>query len=385
MKKLTTAMLALLLFAPVTIAQWLTVPVTTNTTYDTHPDVSSGRIVWRGWSGDSHDIFIRERDGTITNLTQTPAYHEDRPRIADTRVVWRGPGGLQLLDEEGIGPIPGGGSPYNVWDIGGTVVVWEGFDGGADSEIFLYDALAGVTTQLTVNGVEDRSPTTDGRTVVWWAGQGDANDEVMMYRDGSIRQVSPEGTTYHNGGGRDPAVSGNRIVYVGGRDGLPDGILLYDITSSNTTALSSENETQIYPTIDGDLVTWTAVRSGAYDIVVYDLTSGEAVRITDTAEEDRWSRISGTDLVWRAFDGVDYEVYSAAKLDLFMSMQLPTISWTELGTNWCYTVESCSSLVDAAWQPCVPTNQWPISTNTWSVPLQSASRVFFRVKATSYE
>lgn len=43
-----------------------------------------------------------------------------------------------------------------------------------------------------------------------------------------------------------------------------------------------------------------------------------------------------------------------------------SLSWTDLGPNFVYTVEFCDSLAEGNWFPCEPTNQWPMDATSWT-------------------
>ncbi len=42
-----------------------------------------------------------------------------------------------------------------------------------------------------------------------------------------------------------------------------------------------------------------------------------------------------------------------------------SLSWSDLGSNFVYTVEYCDSLTEASWSPCSPVEQWPTAASTW--------------------
>jgi hypothetical protein len=57
------------------------------------------------------------------------------------------------------------------------------------------------------------------------------------------------------------------------------------------------------------------------------------------------------------------------------------LSWPS-SSGGSYTVESCTSLVLQLWSPVLPTNQWPISSTTWTNAFTPGERTrFFRVIA----
>ena len=291
-------------------ASWTIQQITDNNTFDSDPSISGSSIVWRGWSGSYYNIF-RYDAGTTVNLTNYPA-HEDSPDINGTRVVWYRSWEIYCYDGVTVQRITNNTTYDQTPAVSDSKVVWVGNDGGGDTEIFLRDLSAGTTTQLTVNGVDDRKPRISGDKVVWWQGLGGPNDQVMLYDGTSTYQITPIGSTFHNGGGRSPDISGDYVVYVGNDGGNDDDIFLYDISTGLTTQLTNTTYTEITPRISGSGVVWTGVTPGSdYEIFYHDLLTDETWQLTDNdGLEQRWPQISGTHIAWRGFDGVDYEIYS---------------------------------------------------------------------------
>jgi hypothetical protein len=84
----------------------------------------------------------------------------------------------------------------------------------------------------------------------------------------------------------------------------------------------------------------------------------------------------------------DFTFYVPTAADLVIaSLAFPktnqvAMSWASLGAPYQYTVEWSTNLTSAAWSPVSPTNQWPISTNTWLGPISAgAPSAFYRVRA----
>ncbi|MCY2950601.1 MAG: hypothetical protein NTU53_01330 [Planctomycetota bacterium] len=113
--------------------------------------------------------------------------------------------------------------------------MWSADAGGNNREIFLYDLNTNNTKQLTINGIDDRDPRISGQNLVWWQGDGGPEDQVMLYDGATTRQITPVGSTFHNGGGRSPDVSGDKLVYVGNDGGNADHLILYDIATGTTS------------------------------------------------------------------------------------------------------------------------------------------------------
>ena len=309
---------------PVLAGPWPVQQVTNNTTYDSCPSVSGDTVVWRGWGGSSDDIF--RAAGLTTNISATPALSESNPSIAGDVLVWEDIQYIYIRDGSGTRQIGNSNSPtqraYPHTD--GKSVVWAGWDGGLDREIFLYDIASETTTQLTVNGDEDRYPRVDGGRVAWE--QSAAQNftgivpRVMLY-DGAVRQITPEAENWSLHMSRDPDISGNRIVY-GERVGtwdtvnqilhVDETIFVHDILTDTRFTVGVDDEWAHWPRISGDLVVWSSYMTpNQPDLYGVHLDSGDIMRITDNDYDERHVEVDGHTIVWRGFDGIDYEIYSA--------------------------------------------------------------------------
>ena len=56
------------------------------------------------------------------------------------------------------------------------------------------------------------------------------------------------------------------------------------------------------------------------------------------------------------------------------------LTWTDVGTNYVYTLEASPSLVNANWSP-LAGGPWPSRTNQWVVPALTEASRYYRVKA----
>lgn len=67
-------------------------------------------------------------------------------------------------------------------------------------------------------------------------------------------------------------------------------------------------------------------------------------------------------------------------IDVSANGETLAFTWTDLGTNYVYTLEGISSLSNTNWTR-VAGGPWPSNTNQWTVPLPTVSNRFYRVKA----
>lgn len=94
-----------------------------------------------------------------------------------------------------------------------------------------------------------------------------------------------------------PAIDGDRIVWVDGRDGGAD-IYLYDIVGATETRITNGTAVALWPDISGNRIVWQDNRSGAPDIWLYDTATGNETRITDAPGGQVVPAIDGDTVVW---------------------------------------------------------------------------------------
>ena len=107
-----------------------------------------------------------------------------------------------------------------------------------------------------------------------------------------------------------PVVSGSRIVWCDQR-GVDEGeehidtandIYVYDFATGVETAICTEGNDQVYPSIDGDRIVWRDDRSGQWEIWMHDLSTGITGKVADAPTGYHWEAlgpdISGEIIVW---------------------------------------------------------------------------------------
>ncbi len=57
-----------------------------------------------------------------------------------------------------------------------------------------------------------------------------------------------------------------------------------------------------------------------------------------------------------------------------------SLGWSDLGTNFVYTVEYCDSVAEGNWSPCPPVEQWPTSATSWTdTSVTGSGTRFYRI------
>jgi len=202
---------------------------------------------------------------------------------------------------------------YEAVHVSGDVVVWAapgGSDGGADSEIFLYDLSTGQGRQLTENDGDDLTPAVAGSKIVW-AGD-DGNDlEIFLYdlTTDTLAQLTDNDYPDVN-----PRVSASHVAWLGMPIGSDSEVFLYDIAAGGPAVNISDNTfADRAPELDGGNVVW----AGGDDVNFLEIYLHRAgigtERLTFDAQPDERPQISGNNVVWQhrdgAADGADHEIY----------------------------------------------------------------------------
>ena len=142
-------------------------------------------------------------------------------------------------------------------------MVWAGFEGGSDYEIFLYDGNS--TTQLTNNSYNDYIQDIYESKVVWVGKLGSdvSSNEIFFYDGNSTIQLT-------NNSYRDweAQVYGSNVVW-SGYDGNDWEIFLYD--GNSTTQLTNNSYTDSGPQVYESNVVWTGGEGASGgEIFLYD-------------------------------------------------------------------------------------------------------------------
>ncbi len=245
-----------------------------------NPCIDGSTVVFQGGKpGAYDDIFMYElNNGLLTQITYNTSAgdaNDWNPRIQADRVVWQktmvgssAKPGIYLYDV-GIGTsgmILSGGT-YRDPDIWGDyVVAVKGVVAGGkvSSQVMLYNIATGETKALTDSSKDNENPRIDNGRIVW--SQGDAWSQ----------------------GAPNP--------------GLTYQIILYDIASGTTTALTNNVAGNLRPAIEGDLVAWETSQPSS--IVVRDLTTDTNVVLAQQGDSVHSADVDGTTVVWYGTKGL---------------------------------------------------------------------------------
>ncbi|MBI2896364.1 MAG: hypothetical protein HYY06_22595 [Deltaproteobacteria bacterium] len=183
-------------------------------------------------------------------------------------------------------------SPGDAWldvardvDVDGTTIVWyDEREGSGQQDVFSYDLMTGVETQLTMYSccVGMTRISDDRVAFVGWA-DGPYGTHVLDLPDGEPRRVWADGHEQFH-----PAIQGDRVVftYQGDRPEYELDIHGVDLATDDHFIVTDHDGDQCWPDVYGDLVVWEDVRADSkqdclggqrqnIDIYAKDLSTGD--------------------------------------------------------------------------------------------------------------
>lgn len=179
----------------------------------------------------------------------------------------------------------------------------EGYAKEQALSIYVYDA----KLQRIVKETANYNPAISGNKIVWVDSRNGSND-VYLYdlSTNTERRITSLASNYRY----DSDISEDKIVWYEYRDGIYD-IYLYDLSTSTERRITDGQGSAFNPAISGENMVWVDSRTGSYDVYLYDLTTNTGRRITtSTASQYAWyPAISGNKIVWFQTDSGGSDIY----------------------------------------------------------------------------
>ncbi len=249
-----------------------------------------------GRTGANDDIFSYEvNNGLLTQITYKSALGDSNdwnPRVHGGRIVWEkdmigasaAPG--IFLREMGMGSstmILAGGV-YRNPDIWGDYVVCVKSvlaGGKVSSQIILHNLATNETTAITDSSRDNEHPRIADGKIVWASGdawtEGSPNPwmtyQIMLY---DIASGTTTALTNNVAGNVSPAIEGDLVAW---KTTVPASIMVYDIPTDTVAQLASQGDSVGAPDIDGATVVWFGAK-GLYTAV----SPENATRFPDVPE-----------------------------------------------------------------------------------------------------
>ena len=272
-----------------------------------HPDVDGNMIVWeRSLLRGPKDIYSMTTSGSdIRSLTNDNASQE-RPSISGDYVVWQdnrsGDWDIYLysFSENTTSRLTNDTADQWLPVIHGNYAVWyDNREGSTD--IVLYDIGAGEEKALIDcnpalgTDVTRFKPTLSDEYVAWE----ETGAGILLYEiaTGTSRAVSPSSMPQSW-----PSIAGDVIAWEDYRWGAAweSAIYLHSIGTGEELQLTTQSSEQVSPALTESLVAWEDKRDGLWSIYMYDLSDGvEEMSVPTTGGEQLYPAASGNTIVWQ--------------------------------------------------------------------------------------
>lgn len=190
-------------------------------------------------------------------------------------------------------------------DLGGTVnldeVVVKVVDDGHDREIYYSDGENEV--RVTNNEYDDLLPVYDDGLIAWQGMVDNRMWQIFVYDLGT--KVTTQ-LTFASYPSEYPKTSGGRVVWEMPK-GVGSDIFLFD--GLDVVRLTSSDEIDELPEIDGEDVIWRKYDGEDMEIMAYDVSSGVKSQLTNDGVDNLEAKVFNGEVFYVQFDGNDNEVY----------------------------------------------------------------------------
>ncbi len=305
------------------------------------------------------DLPVFGVDWVVTQLTDND-YGDVRPVVSGSNVGWvGGPDALEpgprdrkiyLYDGNTVVPISHPDYATGYPQISASQVVWEGYDGGGDLEVFRYDFATRTREQITQNSIHDyyayASEQGSESYVAWLGDTGAASDVYEYHPSGGITRITDD--SKYDCGAR---IDGSKVVWRGGGEANwqtnhAREAYLYDADTETTYQLTENSYFDGQSDISGASVVWEGggASYNVREIFLYDhdvfLDFGPGadpedatIQLTDNDHYDGDVQICGSHVVWVGGNRLDSDE-PTGELEIYLcDLDDPNAGITRLTDN----------------------------------------------------
>ncbi|MBN2101067.1 hypothetical protein JW710_04235 [Candidatus Dojkabacteria bacterium] len=199
----------------------------------------------------------------------------------------------------------------------GDYVVWtDSMAGaGADDDIYYLDistwTIHNISNEYGLDTAfvgDQRWPSIYNGVIVWMDDANASSNFEIWTLD--LNDVTPTPAMISDGNPVSqkmfPHVSANHVVWM--QSFTSFDIMLYDLTTTVSTNITSDTTQQLYPKVDGNYVVWQENLVSS-DIILYNITTSTETPIVATPNNESWPYINGNSLAWTENDGTSDNIY----------------------------------------------------------------------------
>jgi hypothetical protein len=233
------------------------IQITDNDYLDYSPQIDGTLITWFGKNGEDYEIFLFDIVSGITTQITANNYYDGSPKIHEGQITWVGevdPYDTEVyfydIETEIITRIT-----YNDGDdinpqIHGGLITWMGRDSTHPLfwKVYFYDVNTKIITQIPGTS-EDKYPQIHNGVITWFGWDG--SDHNIFYYD-TITSVSTQITTY---GGTYPHIHDGVIAW-NPFDGSDAEICIYNTITQETIQITDNDFFDNHPQIHNGKLTW---------------------------------------------------------------------------------------------------------------------------------
>ncbi|MDB4968395.1 MAG: domain containing protein [Myxococcales bacterium] len=276
------------------------------------PAISGSGVVWTNFDGVQFDIYYQDVASGAAPQNLTPGspdneFLEDIDRgfvvFTHTGGMTNSPGDVKLLDTSTgkLTNVANGSADVHFAHpaISGNYIVFERITGTSKFDIDIYDRTAGGLPSVTDDDAMQLHPRVSGDNVVYedYARNPSGTPDVYGF------SVMAQSRFLIAQNAKWPDVDGDNVVYIASDATGGDQLFLYDLVSGTSRALTSARGPKATPRISGTRVIWTDGRNGVdNDLYTCDLATGVESLLVGGAGNQATGDISGNRVVYSSTD-----------------------------------------------------------------------------------
>jgi beta propeller repeat protein len=308
-----TLMMSVLMFTSTAQADYSVIDIRVGVSGNQmYPDIDGDIVVWQDDVNGASDIDIYWKhfgDPNDPNTFDLSA-NEEIPAVSSNVIVYQdkysSTRDIRAYDLSSLSPISLPGIHYEDGvnqknpDVSGNYIVYEHLAGSVYN-VYVYDRGLSSCEAVTVASTHQIRPAVSGNLVVWMDGRDDGYAGYDIYMcDVSVKPYAPVPVYASEGDQWNPAVSGDLIVW----EELGSGtvtLVAYDRSINGIIWTHVVSAVNAYPAVSNGIIVWQEEGTSAtdYNIRGYDTTTGAYLDIATANQDDRNPAISGRRVVWQ--------------------------------------------------------------------------------------